>query len=327
VLLRNDHADFRTPEGTAAVAELSRRLSARAAELDLADVRSLAEPLGTTPAARKALASVGPLGAGVVREQAANYYVGAGGQVTRVELVLARDPFSEPGLRDLGELESALRAELPQELRAGTEARLLGSAAGMRDLRDVTTHDRRRVDALVVAAVFVVLLVLLRRPLLSAYLILTVVFGYLTTLGLAYLLFAALESGPFPGLDWKVPFFLFTILVAVGEDYNIFLLTRVREEEREHGTTKGVTAALGKTGGVITSCGLIMAGTFASLFAGSLSEMWQMGFALSCGVLLDTFIIRPVLVPAFLLLVARWRVPAARRREQPARAEPRLNAG
>jgi hypothetical protein len=124
-----------------------------------------------------------------------------------------------------------------------------------------------------------VLLVLLRRPVLSAYLILTVVFGYLTALGLTYLLFDALETGPFPGLDWKVPFFLFTILVAGEEDYNILLLTRVREEEREHGPTAGVTAAIGKTG-VITNCGLIMAGTFASLFAESLSEMWR--WALRC---------------------------------------------
>jgi len=124
-----------------------------------------------------------------------------------------------------------------------------------------------------------------------------------------------------------VPFFLFTILVAVGEDYNIFLLTRVREEEREHGPTAGVTAALSKTGGVITSCGLIMAGTFASLFAGSLTELWQMGFALSCGVLLDTLVVRPVLVPAFLLLVARWRARTADRREHAGRTEPRFSAG
>src|SRR5439155_1326223 len=110
----------------------------------------------------------------------------------------------------------------------------------------------------------------------------------LTTLGVTLLVFGAAAGPGFPGPDWKVPFFLFTILVAVGEDYNIFLVTRVREEQRGHGPAAGVTEALARTGGVITSCGLIMAGTFASLFAGSLPEMWQMGFALAFGVLLDT---------------------------------------
>jgi RND superfamily putative drug exporter len=161
------------------------------------------------------------------------------------------------------------------------------------------------VDALVIVAVFLVLLVLLRRPLLAVYLIFTVLFGYLTTLGLTNLFFERLQPGAFPGLDWRVPLFLFTILVAVGQDYNIFLMTRVREEEARRGTVAGVTAALGKTGGVLTSCGVIMAGTFATLFAAPLWEMWQMGFALSCGVLLDALVVRPVLVPAYLLIWAR----------------------
>lgn len=310
VLMQSSRVDFRTPEGTAAVGEVTRRLQARAEELGLADVRSLADPLGTTPTAKEVFARIPPAAADNARDQAVHYYVGSDGRVTRAELILTRDPFSGPGLQDLGEVERALLAELPD----GADVQLLGPAAGMRDVQAVTTRDRRRVDGLVVAAVFAVLLVLLRRPVLSGYLILTVVFGYLTTLGATHLLFEALEPGSFPGLDWKVPFFLFTILVAVGEDYNIFLLTRVREEQERHGAAAGVTAALGKIGGVITSCGLVMAGTFAALLAASLSEMVQMGFALSSGILLDTLVVRPVLVPAFLLLAARWRSRSAKQR-------------
>ena len=94
--------------------------------------------------------------------------------------------------------------------------------------------------------------------------------GYLASLGVTDLLFRALHRGstPWIGLDWTVAFFLFVILVAVGEDYNIFLMARVIEEEREHGTIEGTRLAVAHTGGIISSCGLIMAGTFGSMLTG-----------------------------------------------------------
>src|SRR5205085_3426390 len=105
---------------------------------------------------------------------------------------------------------------------------------------------------------------------------------------------------------WGVPFFLFTILVAVGEDYNILLITRALQEHKRHGITEGTRRALAHTGGTITSCGLIMAGTFGTLMLGGLGTLVQIGFALAFGILLDTFIVRPFLVPAFTLIV--WRL-------------------
>jgi RND superfamily putative drug exporter len=174
----------------------------------------------------------------------------------------------------------------------------------------VTESDRVRINWLVLAGVFVILLVLVRRLGMATYLLATVLFTYYATLGATALL-GTFAGVPVLGLvDWRVPFFLFTILVAVGEDYNILLIMRALRERKRWGAEDGVRRALARTGGTITSCGLIMAGTFATLMLAGLSTLVQVGFALAFGVLLDTFVVRPFLVPAFTVLV--WR-----RQEEP----------
>ena len=225
---------------------------------------------------------------------------------TRIDLILQDSPFTRGSVDQLNRIEEAIQAAVPQEHREKTHLYIVGPTASMRDLTAVMDRDRFRIEMLVLASVFVVLLLLLRKFVLSLYLILSVLFSYYVTLGVAFAVFWLLDPQGFTGIDWRVAIFLFTILIAVGEDYNILLMARVEEEQKRHGPVGGITEALVRTGPIISSCGLIMAGTFGSLMAGSLTEMTQLGFALAFGVLLDTFVVRPILVPAFLLMRQGW---------------------
>ncbi|MFH5802989.1 MMPL family transporter [Alienimonas sp. DA493] len=327
--------DFRDrdADGRRWVDELTQRLWARREELGLASVRSLSAPLGAAADAPElTVEGEGDLGGGfgaVLRRAAAatgvrDYYIAgadaADGRTVRFDVIFEEDPFTRGSIERLEGLRTAMTEELPEEL-AGAEIAVLGATASLADLAAVTGRDQTRINLLVLLGVYVVLVALLRRLALSAYLIATVALGYLTTLGaiiaLSHLWAWWVDTpGGFAGLDWKVPTLLFTILVAVGEDYNIYLVTRVDEEHaaargpgvsESQAAVRGVRAALARTGAIISACGLIMAGTFASMIFGELTGMVQLGAALATGVLLDTFLIRPVLVPAYLTLLHSGR--------------------
>jgi RND superfamily putative drug exporter len=325
LLLRNDKVDFSQQEGIELVKELTRELYRRRQELQLADIRSVSHPYGypqqsEKPAEEreeetieKVLGDVkNPVARKITREKIIDHYVSqqksVADHVTRMELTATLDPFSRDSMQHLSHIQGEIARMLDKLGGKGTEVMVTGSTASIRDLKTVTDGDQIRIDILVVSSVFLILVVLLRQPSICLYLIITVLFSYLVALGATYLAwYFAFGSANFAGLDWKVPMFLFTILIAVGEDYNIFLMTRIEEEQRVYGPVSGVIHALQKTGRIISSCGIIMAGTFCSLAAGSLRGMCQLGFALAFGVLLDTFVVRPILVPAYLVLLNSGR--------------------
>lgn len=288
---------------------------------NVAEVRSLTQPLGMplidlTPdperdcLVTRLLMLVQPLVEEfrtAIHAQAKEYYVAAASDdrsVTRLDIVLKSDPFEPESAATLNLIRTWLAIELPRFnlLNKKIQAECFGITACAQDLAEVTEGDRLRVNGLVLAAVFVILLLLVRRLVLSIYLLATTLASYYAALGATVLAGILWTGAPLPTVDWRVPFFLFVILVAVGEDYNILLVSRALQERKKHGSFEGMRLALAKTGGAITSCGLIMAGTFATLMLAGLNTLIQIGFALAFGVLIDTFVVRPFLVPAFAML-------------------------
>lgn len=188
-----------------------------------------------------------------------------------------------------------LRTALNDGLGAG-RAQVGGSTATDIDTIDTSIRDRSLIIPVVLGVILVILMLLLRSILAPVLLILTTVLSFASALGVSALVFNHLFD--FPGADPSVPLYGFVFLVALGIDYNIFLMTRVREESVQHGTRPGILRGLVSTGGVITSAGLVLAATFAALGVIPILFLAQLAFIVAFGVLLDTFLVRSLLVPA-----------------------------
>jgi RND superfamily putative drug exporter len=186
----------------------------------------------------------------------------------------------------------------------GAGAKVGGGTAITLDVERYATRDRNLIIPLVLLVVLVILGLLLQSVVAPLVLIGTVILSFGAALGLSALAFRYLFG--FAGADTSMPLFVFVFLVALGIDYNIFLMTRVREESKRSGTRQGALAGLAATGGVITSAGAVLAGTFAMLGTLPLVILTEIGFTVAIGVLLDTIIVRSVLVTALTLDVGRW---------------------
>ncbi len=237
--------------------------------------------------------------------------------------VLGQDPATVGGqvllqatLTDAADSDAAqatvreLRASFSAE---GTDALVGGVTATAVDTNDASTHDRNLIIPVVLVVILLILMLLLRSVIAPVLLILTTVLSFGTALGVAAYVFNQVLD--LPGADPAVPLYGFVFLVALGIDYNIFLTTRVREEALVHGTREGIIRGLMVTGGVITSAGLVLAATFAALAVIPILFLVQISFIVAFGVLLDTFLVRALLVPALLYDIGRfvwWPSPLAR---------------
>ncbi|WP_214466347.1 MMPL family transporter [Microbacterium flavescens] len=188
-----------------------------------------------------------------------------------------------------------LRTDLDEALGVST-ALVGGETATDIDSNDTSIRDRTVIIPVVLGVILLILMLLLRSIIAPVLLIATVILSYATALGVSALVFNGVFA--FPGADPAVPLYGFVFLVALGVDYNIFLMSRVREESLVHGTRRGILRGLVATGGVITSAGLVLAATFAALGVIPILFLAQLAFIVAFGVLLDTFIVRSLLVPA-----------------------------
>jgi RND superfamily putative drug exporter len=226
-------------------------------------------------------------------------------------VILEPDPYSA----DAEDLVTRVRAAAHG---ASASALVGGPTAQQKDFDVAAAHDNRLIVPIVLLVVFVILVLLLCAVTLPLLLIATVILSFGAALGISALVFKHVFG--YPGETSTLPLLAFIFLVALGVDYNIFLMARTREESLRHGVRDGMLRGLAVTGGVITSAGIVLAGTFTMLATLPLKTLTELGFTIAFGVLLDTFVVRSVLVPALVFdLGARvwWPSALSRRRRAP----------
>jgi len=230
-------------------------------------------------------------------------YFSADGTLSRLDVIMSSDPYSRESIDSVSKIRDALKESLDSG-GTGASHYVGGTSAGLADIMTVNGNDFLRVLALSIFGILVVTVILLRSIIAPLYMIITVLFNFGATLGLSTWIFLDLLGQN--SMIYMLPIFVFVILVAVGADYNIFLVSRIREESQQVPFKQAVQNAVSNTGGVITSCGIILAGTFATLTTASLQMVFQVGAAIGLGVLIDTFLVRAILIPSIASIVGRW---------------------
>ncbi len=244
-------------------------------------------------------------------------------QVARLQVTLKTDPYGQTALDTIQPLRDTVRASLGQTGLGGTSL-VGGVSAQNADTRAVNNADKLLIIPVVVILTTIILGLLLRSVIAPIYLIIAVLLNFFATVGAACFLFVVVQGDD--GRAYAVPLYAFIFLVSLGADYTIFLMTRIREEAREYGLEEGTIRALSKTGGVITSAGLILAGTFLVLTILPIRELYQLGMIVALGVILDTFVVRGIIVPSVVLLFKEfnwWPSRLVKENSEPSLETPR----
>ncbi len=232
-------------------------------------------------------------------------YISADNNTVRLEVTLKSDPYGIPALDTSNPIrDAAKQAAIANGL--GDQVFLSGVTPQLTDTRAASDRDKLIIIPLVVLLTGIILGLLLRSLVAPLFLLVMVLLNYFAALGAGAFLFANIQGDE--GVAYGTPLYAFIFLVALGADYTIFLMARVREEARKLGIVDGTEVALTNTGGVITSAGLILAGTFMVLTILPLRDLYQLGIVIATGIILDTFLVRGLLVPGIVMIIknATW---------------------
>lgn len=237
-------------------------------------------------------------------KKAAKLFVSDDGHTARYLVQTGLDPFGTDAMDQVADIVGAAESARPNTVLSDAKVSMVGFSPVQNDLRHYYNGDIRFIIIFTLVVVLLILIALLRAIIAPLYLVASVVISYVSALGIGVLFFQFILKQE---LAWTVPGMAFLVLVAVGADYNLLLISRIREESRD-GIRTGVIRTVGATGGVITSAGLIFAASMLSLTVSSISTIIQLGFVIGVGLLLDTFIVRTITVPAMAVLVgkANW---------------------
>jgi len=231
-------------------------------------------------------------------------YIGKDERTVMIKIILTGDPLSKDSMSVIGEIRNFREIFLAQNTGLTEEFLVGGSTASMVDISGVFNSDLQMMEVVVILGIFVVLLFILGSVLVPLRLILTVLFSVLLSLATTYLLFSKVFGVE---MLWMIPLILFVISMGLGMDYDIFLTTRIREEVMKgKSDEEAVVTAVETTGGIITACGLVMAGAFGTMLLSGMSMLQEFGFALAFLVLLDSMIVRIYVVPAIMILLKKW---------------------
>lgn len=232
-------------------------------------------------------------------------FISPTGHLARIEVAPLTEPYSAEARQAVEELRRELKALGNDHDLVRVDVEVTGPDALSLDLQGLTRTDQRLAYVIIPLGIFAVLWLAMRDIGVCVNLVGTMALTYMVSMGLTYLVFVGWLGSS--GVDWKVPYFLFVLLLAIGVDYNIFLMTRIREETKLHGFERGIALGIGTTGALITSAALITVVSFACFMLSPLSSIRQLGFALVVGITIDALVVRPVLMPCGHWLLERYR--------------------
>jgi RND superfamily putative drug exporter len=250
-------------------------------------------------------------------QKAAKAFISPDGHTARYLVQTKLNPFSSEAMDQVNRISDVARGAQPNTALADATISMGGFPAALRDTRDYYQHDIRFIITATLIVVLLTLMILLRSVIAPLYLVGSVVISYFAAIGIGVLTFQFLLGEQ---LHWSVPPLAFVVLVAVGADYNMLFASRMRDES-PHSIRYGIIRTLGSTGGVITAAGLIFAASMGGLLFSSIGIVAQGGFVIGVGILLDTFVVRTITVPAIAALVGRanWWPSQASMRRTPSR--------